>query len=170
MMRSTFTRLSAAVLGLGLVGAAAPLMGAGPEVKAKGAAFQPPRIFGNVQIRIGDKDRGWGRGRDHRERRIEEEVPCDLHLSAYQSRDTVILVATGSNRSGGFTTTFAPCDLNDRTPEVRLVNTPARDACTQGITPFDVSSSFHSRHQLGCIKVIVAGRSYDVHVKQTACM
>jgi hypothetical protein len=168
MMRTTLSRLSAAALALGLVGAAAPLMGAGPEVKVAGLTIHPPKVFGNVQIRIGD--RNWGRDRDRHEKRIEEVIPCDLHFSAYQSRDTVILVATGANRTGGFTTTFAPCDLNDRTPEVRLVNTPGRDACAQALTPFEVSTSFHSRYQLGCIKVVVAGHSYDVHVTQTACM
>jgi hypothetical protein len=161
MMRTT-SRLT--LLAVGLIGAAVPLMGAGPESRGGVEwAFHPP-VFGRVEVHFG------GRQPERRVIRVEDVVPCDLHLSAYQSRDTVIVVAMGSNRTGGFTTTFAPCDLDDRRPEVRLVNTPGRDACAQVMTGFEVSSSFHTHHQLGCIKVRVAGQCFDVHVTQTPCM
>lgn len=167
MFRTRTSRLTATALCL--VAAGAPLMGAGPDERGRGRGRDDgfSGIFGKIDIRIGQPRRPEIR---HVEvRHVEEVMPCDLKLSAYQSRDTVIIVATGTNRSTGFQTGFQACDIHDRTPELRLMNTSSCEPCGQVMTGFEVSSSFHTRHQIGCIKVIVAGRAFDVHVVQTPC-
>ncbi len=164
MFRTRTSRLAAAALCL--VAAGAPLMGAGPDERGgRRGGWTSPKVFGNVQVTIGFPTK-----HKPQVRHAEEVLPCDLRLTAYQSRDTVIIVATGTNRSTGFTTAFQACDIRDRSPELRLMNTSSCEPCGQVMTGFEVSSSFHTRHQISCIKVVVAGHAYDVHVVQTPCL
>ncbi len=172
MFRTRTSRLTATALCL--VAAGAPLMGAGPDERGRrgghgGRDGGFSGVFGGVTIRIGEQPRR-PEIRRVEIRRVEEVLPCDLRFSAYQSRDTVIIVATGTNRGTGFQTGFQACNIHDRTPELRLMNTSRCEPCGQVTTAFEVSSSFHTRHQIGCIKVIVAGRAFDVHVVQTPCL
>ena len=100
-----------------------------------------------------------------------EVLPCDLHLAAYQSRETVIVVATGTNRSEGFCTALTACELNEWAPTLTLRNTsPETDCAAQGATAFTLSASIRSCHALRCITVHVAGQSYEVPVVQTQCL
>ncbi len=103
-------------------------------------------------------------------RRIEV-LPADLHFSAYQAGDTVIVIAAGANRSSGFTTSFSAADVGAGTPALTLCNSALDSDCaTQCPTPFSTSASFHARHAVRCISVRVAGQCYEVPVTQTQCL
>jgi hypothetical protein len=166
MFRSNASRLSSVLLAASLVGLAAPLMGAGPEVKLGGIQFDPPG-FGKLRVR-------WGSGRAPQRqpeiRRHDHMAPCELELSAFQSGSTVIVVARGANRESGYITRFEACDLNDRTPEVHLHNHRSHDHCAQAITRFEATGSFNSRRQITCLKVQVGHQCYDVRVVQAPCL
>jgi hypothetical protein len=102
---------------------------------------------------------------------VREVMPCDLSVTAYQSGGTVIVVAAGTNRTGGFTTTLAICGVRSGAPEVILSNSIRTDQCaTQAITPFNVHGSFTTRHRLCSLKVKVAGECLTIPVTQVACL
>lgn len=95
-----------------------------------------------------------------------EVMPCDLKLSAYQSGNTVIVIASGSNHTGGFRTTLTATDVHDGTPELVLCNLAPSGCATQCITTFESRASFETCHRLRCVKVRVAGQCLDVPVAQ----
>ncbi len=165
MFRSATSRLSSVVLAAGLMGLAAPLMGAGPELKieTRGIRFDPPS-FGKLKIRFGTPQRR------PEVRRHDHTAPCELELSAFQSGNTVIVVARGANRESGYVTRFEACDLNDRTPEVHLVNERGHGHCAQVITRFEATASFTSRRQITCLKVRIGHDVREVRVVQTPCL
>jgi len=165
MFRSATSRLSSVVLAAGMVCLAAPMMGAGPELKTetRGIRFDPPG-FGKIKVRFGTPQRR------PEVRRHDHAAPCELELSAFQSGDTVIVVANGANRESGYVTRFEACDLHDRTPEVHLRNDRGHGHCAQVITKFEATGSFTSRRQISCIKVHVGNQCYDVRVVQTPCL
>ena len=130
----------------------------------------------------------WGRRPQHREperrppvvitrpvsvrpeyRRPVEEVPCDLRFTAYQTRDTVILIATGENRSAGYATCLEVCG-DGFAPTVTLRNTTPRDACSQVISRFEVSGSFRAKDCLRTITVRVADRCFQVPVTEVRAL
>lgn len=162
MFRTRVSRLTAAALCLVALGA--PLMGAGIDGWGKRHGRSSPQVVSRVEVNIGFPS-------PFRQpvvvRHGEEVLPGDLRLTAYQSGDTVIVVATGTNRSTGFNTAFVGQDVHDRSPELRLMNTSRGEPCAQVLTAFEVSASFHTRHRVECIRVIVAGRAFDVHAVQT---
>ena len=114
--RSTFTRSRLALAGatLASVGAAVPMMGAGP--------WDWRRHGREIEVRIEPR----------RDVRVEvrpqvcyapiEVAPCDANISAYQSRGTIMIFATGSNRTGGFCTSIRALDTCEQTPRLRLSN------------------------------------------------
>lgn len=166
MFRSATSRLSSVVLAASLMGFAAPLMGAGPEVKVEsrgGWAFNPPS-FGKLKVRFGTPRR------QPEIRRHDYAAPCELELSAFQSGNTVILVARGVNRESGYVTRFEACDLNDRTPEVHLINERGHGHCAQVITRFEVTGSFQACRQISCITVHVGNQCHEVRVVQAPCL
>lgn len=98
--------------------------------------------------------------------RFIEERPSDVHLRAIQAGSTVIVFATGSNRTGGFTTTFDR--VSDGYGPPRLVLQNVRDTrayATQCITPFDVRGFIEVRGCVSEIKVCVAGQEICVPVE-----
>jgi hypothetical protein len=163
MFRSRFSRLSSVVLAAGMVGLAAPLMGAGPEVKIGGIRIEPPS-FGRLKVRFGTPQRR------PEIRKHDHAAPCELELSAFQSGNTVIVVAKGANRESGYITRFEACDLNDRTPEVHLINQRGHGHCAQMITRFEATGSFTSRRQISCLKVHVGNQCHEVRVVQAPCL
>jgi len=160
MFGTSTSRLTSLILAAGFIGLAAPQMGAGPEVKrqAAGLSFHPPG-FGKIQVRFGDRRRP-------EVVHVHNVAPCELDLSAFQSGSTVIVVANGANHESGYITRFEACDVNDRTPEITLMNTRGRDACAQVLTRFETTGSFNSRRQLSCIQVRVGDRVQEVRVVQ----
>ena len=100
-----------------------------------------------------------------------EVMPCDLHFAAYEAGVTVIVVATGVNRTGGFSTSFGRGEGGRGAPVLTLCNTWAQDDCgPQVLTAFSISGSFHARPGLRCLSVRVAGQCFEVPVTQTQCL
>jgi hypothetical protein len=94
-----------------------------------------------------------------------EVRPMELRLSAYRSGDRIIVVASGSNRTTGFTTSLESCDTRDRTPTLVLRNFgPGDDCAGQVITRFNATASIQARHGTHCVRVNVLGRIHEVHV------
>lgn len=166
MFRSFTSRSVRLGLVAGVAALAVPLMGAGqgPELKLGGITIDPPG-FGKVKIRIGSTHRV-----ERRPVRNDFSMPCDLELSAFQSGNTVILVAKGANRESGYTTRFEACDLSDRTPEVHLHNHRGHGHCAQVLTRFEATGSFTSRRQISCIKVRIGNDCREVRVVQAPCL
>lgn len=159
-------RLALAGAPIALLGLAAPMLGAGADPWWIRAGFGHSRGHDQVVIRTGPVC-------DQRQVIVREPVcveviPFDLHFSAYQSQGTVIVVATGSNRTGGFETCLTGRDIHDSTPTLILRNTaPGRGVCvTQAITCFSVSASFYSRCALSTVTVRVADTCVEVPVVQ----
>lgn len=155
----------------GLVGLAVPLMGAGPEVTIGGIAFDPPG-FGKFKVRIGSPRRPDNRHYEPRPqpRRDHFAMPCELDLSAFQSGNTVIVVANGANHESGYITHFEACELSGGTPEVHLHNHRNSDHCAHVLTRFEATGSFTSRRQISCIKVRLGDQCREVRVIQTPCL
>ena len=166
MNRNTLNRSAA----LALIGACAPLASADPwlrfqfgndhsrreQVHIRGPVVcrEPQRpVF--VPVRI---------------QRVEV-LPCDLQFSAYQSRDTVIIIASGTNRSAGFATSFGAIESGSWAPALTLCNlSPDSECAAQVVTPFSISASFHAHSALRCISVRIAGQCIEVPVTQTRCL
>jgi hypothetical protein len=91
-------------------------------------------------------------------------VPCDLRIIAYQARDTVMVMVSGSNTTGGFTTSLAAIDTRDRTPEIVLRNTRPGGVCTQVITPISINAAFRAHGRVSSVKVRIADRVIVVPV------
>lgn len=162
-MWSVRTRLSAVASVLTVLGAAGPLSADNPWFWSG-----PARGRGGVKIVIGPP-RPAHPPRPARPPQVCEpvdEAPCQLEVSAYQTRDTVIVVASGANKAGGYVTTFSACDTRGRTPSLTLRNTPPAHCGTQVITPFDVTGSFRSRQRVHHITVSIAGQTRTVRVTQ----
>jgi hypothetical protein len=99
-----------------------------------------------------------------------EVLPCDLRFAAYQSRDTVIITATGANRAAGFCTSLTACDMNGATPAITLLNSSPDECGAQVITPFSLTASIHSHRTLRCITIRAAGQCFEVPVTQAQCL
>jgi hypothetical protein len=173
-LRRRLALLAAPAAVLGLV---APALAGGADPRWDGRS---DRQGGGIRIVLGGGSLAIGRSAPAcrpvtpppiRRPVIREVMPCDLSVTAYQSGDTVIVVATGTNRSGGFTTTLAICGARSASPEVLLGNSIRTDQCaTQAVTPFNVQASFRTRHRLCTLKVKVAGECLTVPVTQVACL
>jgi hypothetical protein len=154
-VRRLLTPSRMAILGapVMLAGLAAPMMGAGPW------------------------DWHWGK---HEPRRVEVVVatpppvvivqpvdvaPCDLRITAYQARDTVMVMVNGSNATGGFTTSLAAIDTRDHCPELVLHNVRGGGFCTQAITPISLNAAFRSHGDVPSVKVRVADHVIVVPVR-----
>lgn len=164
MFRIASSRTSRLGLVAGILGFAAPLMAAGPEIKVNfGRVTVQPSTLGHVQIRLGSSKRpDFGRHRRH-----EAVIPCDLQLSAYQSGDRVIVIARGTNTSSGFITRFEACDQYGGHPEVHLVNVRGDGCYAQVMTPFDISATVQSCRPVSCIRVRIGHQVHDVRVIQS---
>lgn len=178
LSKSPLGRLAASVAVLGMV---VPLTAAGPQGDdddrrhGRGGpdrGHQRDRDGFSWRIVIGGpsqrdeprRDRDFGRPQH---RVPTDEVPCELKLQAFQAGDQVILIATGENHSRGYTTCLKACDLDGRTPEVILVNTPPRDRCDEGRREcFEVKGSFRVHCEVREIEVKIAGECKRVSVCQ----
>jgi hypothetical protein len=92
-----------------------------------------------------------------------DEVPVDLNITAYQSQDQIIVLVTGCNRSGGYTTTLSAVNGDCETPELRLKNT-APECGTGGSTRFTLNAGVASWRHVKCIKVHIGGTCREVPV------
>lgn len=138
---------------LALAASAAPLMGAGPW--------------------------DWGRRSAHREVIIRQERPVvvirtveaepyGVSFNAYQSGDTVMIFATGTNRTGGYATSLSALDTRGRDVSLKLCNIAPEGICTQVITPFSLNAAIHADCILSTIDIRVGSRVVCVPVSQVA--
>lgn len=102
--------------------------------------------------------------------RITEVEPCGVSFNAYQSGDTVMIFASGTNRTGGFTTSLGAIDTHGHSVTLKLCNIASQGYCTQAITPFSINAAIHADCALSTIDVIVGGRKVCVPVSQVACI
>ncbi len=158
--KMTRSRMALAAAPVALAGLAAPMMGAGPW-----------------DWKIGSHDR-------HDTRRIEvvvrpetrpvvvvrqiEVEPFDLHLTAYQSRDTIMVFASGNNRTGGYTTSLRAIGGRENSTRIQLSNITSGGICTQAITSFSLNAAMHVDCAVSSIEVRVADRVICVPVTQVA--
>jgi hypothetical protein len=160
MLRTTKRRTIIASA-LGVLGAASPMFAAEPWFRISWGHSDARRE--RVVIREPRRER-WPEVR-HEAPRVEE-IPCDLRLSAYQTKDTVVVVARGTNRAAGYATALSSCGVRGRAPELVLHNLAPQSCGAQVQTAFEVTGSFTSCERVACLKVIVAGKTYDVGVTQ----
>ncbi len=98
--------------------------------------------------------------------RFIEERPCDLQIRAIQAGSSVIVFATGSNRSGGFVTTLDRVGDDYGAPRLVLKNVlDTRAYATSCVTPFDVRGFIEVRGCVSEIKVCVADQEICVPVE-----
>lgn len=182
---SRLCRVAGVPVMLGIL--AAPLIAAAPDEKDRGDRrdrgdsrqrdhdrdFDRYRSHDRDDHRRGvnfDFNIGFGRGGISVGRRevnrvvYAEQVPANLQMTAYQARDTVIVIINGVNHTGGFTTTLSRVDSCDSSPDVNLCNIGPTDYCSGGATAFSVSGSFRVNREIRCITVRVAGQAYEVPV------
>lgn len=102
---------------------------------------------------------------------VPDVVPSDLHMSAYQSRDTVIVLITGCNPSTGYTTALTGVErAGDGCPTIVMRNTPCGDAAVATLTQFSLNASVHSYSPISTVMVRVAGQVYQVPVTQVQAL
>lgn len=157
------------LIAAGLAVGALPMMAAGPSGDDTCGRRDRGRDRGwSWNIVIGDDYDRYPRRDDRPSRPMrcpEEEVPCALTFHAYQSGDEVIVIAVGENRGGGYTTCWRAGDLDDRRPELVLMNRPPECWC-EGQRRFEIRGSFRTRRCVDEIDVIVAGECHRVRVCQ----
>lgn len=160
MSRVSRRRLTAFAAPLALLAASAPVISADPWIWSGQFRVQhrPPIVV--------------ARGPRHAPPppvvivRQMEAFPCELRLSAYQTRDIVIVVANGANGSAGYATCLTVHGEHDRSPTVVLRNTAPAACVSQVVTPFEVTGSFRTRSCLRTLSVRVADRCLEVPVVQ----
>ena len=91
-------------------------------------------------------------------------VPADLKFTAFRSRDTVMVFATGTNHQAGFTTALTDVDAQGWNTVVTLRNTPRGGPCADMCSPFSVSAAICMRTNTRCLTVRVAGQSFEVPI------
>ena len=157
-LTSTLVRSRAGLIAgsLALAASAAPLMGAGP--------WDWTRRGTHREIIVRDEHRAYPIARP-----IEIE-PCNVQFTAFQSRDTVMIFATGSNRSGGFTTSLSALDTRGHSVTLKLCNIYTPGCGTQAITGFSINAAIHADCALSTVDIRVGGRVICVPVSQVACI
>jgi hypothetical protein len=90
---------------------------------------------------------------------IYDEVPAGLQLTAYQSKDRVIVLINGTNRAAGFRTSLSA--LGDT---LVLHNIAPEDGCRGGPSSFTLSGSICSPRELHQVCVRIGDRSFEVPV------
>ena len=133
-------------------------------VRTFGALDDNARSFGGTGW--GESRREYGYG-NHRQDRIYEVAPGNLHIDAFQIGDRIIINAHGDNPTTGFTTCLERITRNGRTILV-LRNRPAAQGvyCEQTITPFDLAGTIRVRNHVSRLTLLVAGHATTIDVRQ----
>ena len=97
-----------------------------------------------------------------------EVAPYDLRITAFQSRSTVLIFASGSNRTGGFCTALRSLDHPKSGPRIQLSNVAPILCETQAITPFSINAALHVPRTVSKIDVLVGDRYLCIPVEQVA--
>ncbi len=151
MTTTTTTTRTAAMLALFVILAAA----------AVGVAVQPGR----------DRQPAPGRPPGPPPAKIlsREVAPMEYRLSAYRVGENIVIVATGANRTSGYTTALKLTSAEQgKAPEVMLSNIPPAPGtmAAQMITPFDVTAYVPAGPKVTKLTVTVAGRPESIEVKR----
>src|SRR5882724_9624030 len=99
-------------------------------------------------------------------RRVEvvDEVPAALQMTAYQSKDRIIVIVNGTNRGSGFRTSLTQAGFDDRSPSLVLRNTAPEDGCREGATAFTLTAGIHADRDVSRICIRIGARSFDVPI------
>ncbi|HZW06425.1 MAG TPA: hypothetical protein VFF65_04820 [Phycisphaerales bacterium] len=125
----------------------------------------------DLRINVGAHDWGRHRGRGHDHTpAVAEVMPRALQLQAFQTGDTVIVLASGENTTTGFVTSLER-EAGDRRRDGRtgvvLHNVgPVGRYSGQACAPFSVSGSFHTRERLNEIIVCIDGHDRCIPVQR----
>ena len=163
-LRST-TRSCIALAGASLaaLAAAAPMMGAGPwDLRCSPWGKE-------IELRVEPRQ-------DYRHNQRPEYrpqvfapadvAPCDLNITAFQSRSTIMIFATGTNRSGGFCTSFCSLDSRDSAPRIQLHNTAPSGYANQCISPFSINAALHTDRCVSKIEILVGDHFICIPVQE----
>lgn len=154
------SRIAMLAAPLALAGLAAPMMGAGPRDWHFGLGRHEPR---RVEVVV----RAPAPVIVHRP---VDVMPCDLRITAYQARDTVFVMVSGTNTSGGYTTSLAAVDTRDRCPRLVLRNIPGDGCGTQALTPISINAAFRADRDVSEVQVRIGDRVISVPVCEVACL
>jgi|GEM_PF-2289050 len=98
-----------------------------------------------------------------------EVAPMEYRLSAYRVSENIVIVATGANRTSGYTTALKLTSAErGKAPEVMLSNLPPApgNMAAQMITPFDVTAYVPADAKVTRLTITVAGRPETIEVKR----
>jgi hypothetical protein len=137
----------------------------------------PLAVIGAAVSTASAADHGWWRSRGPTvvinarfpgprvvERRVVcDEVPSGLQMSAYQSKDRVIVIISGTNRGGGFSTSLE-ADGRGYSPSLILHNTAPLDGCRESACSFSLTASVCSGRELRTICMRIGDRSFEIPV------
>jgi hypothetical protein len=155
------SRMAMVAAPVAMAGLAAPMMGAGPHDWHFGWGRYEPR---RVEVVVRPEPRCEVR------RECVEVVPCDLRITAYQARDTVFVVVSGTNTSGGYTTSLAAVDTCGPCPRLQLRNTPGFGCATQALSPFTLNGAFRAERCVSEVQVRIGDRVISAPVCAVACL
>lgn len=97
---------------------------------------------------------------------IGDVMPAVVSLQAFRVRDSVLVVARGSNPTGGFQTALERVHWNGGARVVlRNVPPPPGSFVTEAFTGFDVSGYVRVRRPINDLTITIAGRHYRVPVQ-----
>ena len=99
------------------------------------------------------------------ERRVVhvDEVPAALSMTAYQSKDRIIVVLSGTNRGSGFHTALTQVG-DDWSPTLVLRNTAPDQGCVEGASAFTLTAGIHASRDASRLCIRIGDRFFDVPV------
>lgn len=93
-----------------------------------------------------------------------DEVPASLQMSAYQSKDRVIVIISGVNRGSGYSTTLSAAG------DSLVLRNIAPDACREDATAFTITGSICSQRELREVCVRIGRQSFEIPVTCVASL
>jgi hypothetical protein len=100
------------------------------------------------------------------ERRVVrvDEVPAGLQMNAYQSKDRIVVIISGTNRGAGFSTSLTQSGYRDGAPVLQLCNMAPADGCREGACSFTMTAGVHSDRELRSLCLRIGDRSFEIPV------
>jgi hypothetical protein len=95
---------------------------------------------------------------------VVDEVPAALQFNAYQSKDRVIVMVSGTNRGAGFNTSLSAIGYDNGGPILKLCNTAPVDGCREGAVSFSLTAGVHADRELRTLCLRIGDRSFEIPV------